>query len=71
MPKYFMDLRRRLGGGEVCQNIYKLGATPAPGGPKNGGGGVKYFIDLKMWGGGVCQNILDLKKCWGRGVMPK
>ena len=35
------------------------------------GGGVmpKYFTDLKNIGGGVCQQIYGLEKCWG--VMPK
>ena len=32
-----------------------------------GGGGVmpKYFTDLKNVGGGVCQRIYGLEKCWG------
>ena len=33
-----------------------------------GGGGVmpKYFTDLKnVGGGGVCQQIYGLEKCWG------
>ena len=52
----------------VCQQILCMDLKK-----KIGGGGVvmpKYFIDLKnVGGGGVCQQIYGLEKCWG--VMPK
>ena len=64
MPKYFMDLKKNVGGGGVYAKIF-YGLEKML-----GGGGVmpKYFMDLKKCLG-VCQQILcmDFKKKLGGG----
>ena len=65
MPKYFIDLKKCWGGvcGRMPKHFRDLEKMLV-------GGGVmpKYFTDLKNvggGGGGVCQQIYGLEKCWG------
>ena len=69
MPKYFIDLKKMLGGyAAVCQNILGIWKKCWW-----GGGGVmpKYFTDLKNvgGGGGYANKFMDLKNVGE--VMPK
>ena len=69
MPKYFRDLKKKCWGGGLCPNILDFKNVSGGGGYANKfyglkkiveGGRVmpKYFIDLKIVGVGVCQQIL-------------